>query len=694
MGAYESPTPIVDRSSGQNLAALQGTIAKSFAMSMQGYQARQKEIRFKKEKEDLRVDKLIKKGADDVTLMQRSVARTAANKNNKIREVDWAKFYEGDIREYEQLVEGLALGTSKNPGADKRRMNEIFGQVTNLTDSLGYISATTTIINKSLNGNTANKPGGIYTGEQANTIEAFSIFDGQMPGSRQPRKQDGQLVWDIFDGEGKLVETIDTALLQRLSDQDQSVVTTISDPNGNGEWNKQVINNGGNFFQITGTKDDGTPEYSTKVNSAGLNPEYLTPTKLAYTRKSDGSTTSVQMFESNYDKMMQNTKFAVNSEATVEGMFVTNKNRKSALGYANTQMQNIELTEENFINNPLFKGKYTKENLKEGDPIGGEVFAMINDSDNSGDYMFDLESNLTDEQKDIFNIMYQKHWLKNNVQADNIASSTLNSVTETQYNLNTFKDTLEKTYAKDPKYRIEKGKGRIDAGLVLTDMLNNDQVNNEALKDFIVVTQDVIDDQTDAFEADYLADLAETKDVRLGPTGQPILDKGDDNGPQRKEMEKQKEKYVKDLTKAINEGSIYDTKTDSVLTYDMMNAKIQKFQKEVLNDRTDPSVTPPITSTQPSVVETSVVETPVVKNSDVITSPNNTNDGYGDTPWSDRKLNPKEKREIQLELNPKWQKFRKQNKKKNTFVEFEKWFDSGRPKTLGTNDRGEEFDIS
>ena len=87
----------------------------------------------------------------------------------------------------------------------------------------------------------------------------------------------------------------------------------------------------------------------------------------------------------------------------------------------------------------MFKGKYTKENLKEGDPIGGEVFAMINDSDNSGDYLFDLESNLTDEQKDIFNVMYQKHWLKENVPSDNIKSSTTNTVTEARYNLNNFK---------------------------------------------------------------------------------------------------------------------------------------------------------------------------------------------------------------------------------------------------------------
>ena len=30
MGAYENPVPIVDKSSGQNLAALQGMVAKSF----------------------------------------------------------------------------------------------------------------------------------------------------------------------------------------------------------------------------------------------------------------------------------------------------------------------------------------------------------------------------------------------------------------------------------------------------------------------------------------------------------------------------------------------------------------------------------------------------------------------------------------------------------------------------------------
>ena len=693
MGAYENPVPIVDKSSGQNLAALQGMVAKNFAMGMQGYQARQKEIRLKKEKEDIRIGKILKKGEDEVTLMQRSVIRSQANKDNKFKKVDWPQFFEADISEYEKLSEGLALGTSKSPGDDKRRMNEIFGQVTNLTDSLGYISATANTINESLNGSTANKPGGIYTGEQADTIEAFSIFSGQIDGSRQPRKQDGKIVWDVFDGEGKLVETIDPALLSRLSDLDQSVVTTISNPNADGEWNKQQINS--TLLQSNGVDVNGKRIVSDRHNKQGIVPEFLIKSGIKIDRTNNGGYTSTQMYSADYNLMMQDSSFAVDSAAAVEGMFGgSGKNGKSAKAYGNTQMQNIKLTKENFINNPLFRNpdgsaKYTKENLVEGDPVGGEAFAMLNDSDNSGDYLFDLESNLTDPEKDIFNLMYQKKWLKENVQEKNIASITSNSSTKSEINLNNFKTVLKETYADDDKYKIEKGGSKINASAVLTDMLNNDAINNSALTDFLVVTEDVINQQKSNFEADYGNSLVQSGDADINPDGSTKYDRGADDGPQRQEMEKQKADLVKDLQKAIDEKSVYDKRTGAVLTYDMMNAKIQTKQKEALSTRTNPPTTPPTTAAPPAVTPPQVAPPPLPP-----PAPASSNDGYGEAPLSSYK-NYQDRKKIQKELNPEWTKFRKETKVKNTIAEFEKWFDSGRPsKPLGTNNKGEEFDIS
>ena len=695
MGAYENPVPIVNKSEGQNLAALQGMVAKNFAMGMQGYQARQKEIRLKKEKEEIRIGKILKKGEDEVTLMQRSVIKAQAGKDFKFKKVDWPQFFEADIREYEKLSESLALGTSESPGDDKRRMNEIFGQVTNLTDSLGYISATANTINESLNGSTANKPGGIYTGEQADTIEAFSIFSGQIDGSRQPRKEDGQTVWDVFDGEGKLVETIDPALLSRLSDLDQSVVTTISNPNANGEWNKQQINS--TLLQSNGVDANGKRIVSDRHNKQGIVPEFLIKSGVKTVRTNNGGYTSTQMYSADYNLMMQDSSFAVDSAAAVEGMFGgSGKTGKSAKAYGNTQMQNIKLTKENFINNPLFRNpdgsaKYTKENLVEGDPVGGEAFAMLNDSDNSGDYLFDLESNLTDPEKDIFNLMYQKKWLKENVQEKNIASITSNSSTKSEINLNNFKTVLKETYADDDKYKIEKGGSKINASAVLTDMLNNDAINNSALTDFLVVTEDVINQQKSNFEADYGNSLVQSGDAGRNPDGSTKYDKGADEGPQRTEMEKQKADLVKDLQKAIDEKSVYDKRTGAVLTYDMMNAKIQTKQKEALNTRTNPVVTPEETTTnEETIVEEAVVEEAVIPPP----PPPSSNDGYGEAPLSSYE-NYQERKKITKDLNPEWTKFRKQAKVKNTIAEFEKWFDSGRPsKPLGTNDKGEEFDIS
>ena len=154
-------------------------------------------------------------------------------------------------------------------------------------------------------------------------------------------------------------------------------------------------------------------------------------------------------------------------------------------------------------------------------------------------------------------------------------------------------------------------------------------------------------------------------------------------------MEKQKADLVKDLQKAIDEKSVYDKRTGAVLTYDMMNAKIQTKQKEALSTRTNPPTTPPTTAAPPAVTPPQVAPPPPPP-----PPPASSNDGYGEAPLSSYK-NYQDRKKIQKELNPEWTKFRKETKVKNTIAEFEKWFDSGRPsKPLGTNNKGEEFDIS
>ena len=577
MGAYESPTPIIDKSSGQNLAALQGMVAKNFAMGMQGYQAKQKEIRIKKEKEDAKVDKLLKQGDNEVTQMQLSVIKTAANPGVKFKKVNWPEFWAADIKRYEFLSDSIALGTSADPSADRAEMTNIFGQVTNLTNSLGYISGTAATINESFNGNNANKPGGVYTGENAGTIEAFRIFSGQNPGSRQPRKDEGELVWDIFDGEGKLVETINPAMLQRLSELNQDAVTTISNPNK--DFNEQITNS--NFYNVTGVNDKGAPLFLDTDNSAGLKREFLTESYIDVKPNANGGKTYTQMFSANKDLMMTDVDFAVMAQGTTEGMFVENKNSKGALGYANTQMQNIKLTKENFINNPLFKNKYTEKNLVEGDPIGGEAYAMIMDKENDG-YMFDMEGGLSAEKKDIYNLMYQKHWLNENVQAKNIKSSKPSQFTKAELNINNFKNVLKTTYVDNEKY--EMNNGSVNAAKVLQDMKINDQVDNNALVDFLVVTQKSIDEQTEAFEGQYMKDFVKMPGVKFDKKGAPIMDAG-----QRLKMNNAKKDLVKDMQRAMDTNSVFDTRTQAVLTYDMMNAKILKKQKETLQNRQDPT---------------------------------------------------------------------------------------------------------
>ena len=689
MGAYEDSVPIVNKSEGQNLAALQGMIAKNFAMGMQGYQARQKEIRIKKEKEDAIVDKALKQGDYEVSLMQRAVLKTEAGKDFKFKQVDWSKFYEGDIAEYERLSDAIALGTSESPSADRKRMSEIYGSVTNLTESLGYISATASTINESLNGATANKPGGVYTGEQASTIQAFRIFSGQMEGSTQPRRDEsGELLWDVIDGEGKLVETVDPSLLKRLSELNQSVVTTISNPNANFQQN--INDNTSGIFQADGKDNAGNITTSKKDNSAGINPDLLIPSGTKLVRSSDGkSYTYVQMYSTNYDKIMKNPDFAVMASSTVEGELKKDMNHKGFYGYANTQMQNIKLTKENFINNPQFRNpdgsaKYTEKNLVEGDPVGGEAFAMINDTDKSGDYMFDMEGELTDDKKDIINMMYQKHWLRQNVPAENIASSSPVTIDTDKQKADNFKNIVETTYVKD-EFIVD---GKIDAGKVLTDMYTNDAINNSALTDFLVVTKDVIDQQKSNFEANYGKSLVQSGDAGINPDGSTKYDKGADEGPQRAEMEKQRADLVKDLQKAFDEKNVYDKRTGAVLTYDMMNAKIQTKQKEALNNRANLIVTPEETATEEeTVIEEDVVEEDVIPPPPQTPPPTSSNDGYGEAPLSSYE-NYQDRKKIMADLNPEWKKFRKETKVKNTLAEFEKWFDSGRP--LAEND----FDVS
>ena len=87
-----------------------------------------------------------------------------------------------------------------------------------------------------------------------------------------------------------------------------------------------------------------------------------------------------------------NEEFNTVIDASIDGMLQTNKDNTSAIAFNNSQFKDITFDIKDFVNNPYFKGKYTKENLPE------EIKAALKDKDG---FQFDLNDPLDVETESL-----------------------------------------------------------------------------------------------------------------------------------------------------------------------------------------------------------------------------------------------------------------------------------------------------
>lgn len=545
--SYRNPQQYVDTTTAKSFQNLQQTIAGSFAGVAQSYaqaaERRRKENE-KKEEENKRTIKGINK---EVSNLRRTLNIT----DDKYKDTDWAEIYNPLIKEYEDLSNSIEFGTSENPSADRIRRDEIYASVAGLENSIANVASYVDgMDDKIMN---ADKQGGLYTGMDSNVFKGLSIFSQKLPGKRQPRFVDGnvkKLVWDVYDENDNLIQTFDAEKLQRIgTDLDELVITIPNQTEANKASKLEI----GSVFE---TKTGVNGEYfSGKIKSSYLDDGKIIDKQVA----ANGAvqyTTVRKVNKYGQNGIIFNEEFNTVIDASIDSMLQTNKDNTSAIAFNNSQFKNITFDVEDFVNNPYFKGKYTKENLPE------EIKAALKDKDG---IQFDLNDPLTDVEKDIFRVAYKKHYLDTEV--PNEVPGLTSNVSEKQLDTENLTSYLKNQY--DPKKHItKKNKSGVNASAYVQSLKNDERID-PAVKETIVPINALTLDKVKAI----------TKTTYINDNGI----EGDLTPVQQAELDANIKEVIKDYKDAENKGKAWDTKDNVAVTYDQVIDRISKRQKKLLD---------------------------------------------------------------------------------------------------------------
>jgi len=689
MGAYTNPEQDqVYKQYGQQTAKLQSDITQGFGMAAQGYATKLKERKKENEKKELENKRTLDGINKSVSKLQTSLSIS----DNKYKKVDWATVYNPLIQEFEDLSKAIEFGTSSDPSADRKRRDQITASVAGITNSVTNFDSYIAGMDKKLQA--AGKQGGIYEGMDSSLFKGLSIFGQKLPGSRQPRFVDGdmdKLVWDVFDEEGALVQTFDAAKLERITAGLDELVIIIPDDTKNVEeitkdLDSSIFNNvlsAGGKVSIN-TKNPikkNFIEYGPPKSVRGQNTEY-------YYSEQEGI---VNKFGSG--GMMFDPAISKQTDAASAGILGGQANNTGAIAFQNSQFKDIKYTKEDFINNPMLTkpdpdnpGKmisiYNEQNIKENDPIGGEVWAAINDAEGDGvpGVQFDLADPLTNQEKDIFQVGYKKNYLTKNVQStvESLKSNTPRARAES----NQFNNYVETNYGGNSKFSK---KGVFNASAAFKAMQNDPQIDSSKFTGFEIPTKGRVDAVRKAVEADYIEVLRKNDNLAT-KNGEPDLDE-----PQATDLLNRQNAAIAEYEKAVTDNKIWDKKNQTALTFDQFKTNFK--QTKLIPERN----TPPIN------VEDDVDEEEVDVEETVETPPNGAMTPPGLTE-PERKLRKeynlpdgaldfnkipfKKRKQIQKEFNPDWKVFKRNTDVDNTIEEFEKWFNSGMPSGDGEEYKG------
>jgi len=545
--SYRNPQQYVDTTTAKSFQNLQQTIAGSFAGVAQSYAQAAERRRKENEKKEEENKKTIKGINKEVSNLRRTLNIT----DDKYKDTDWADVYNPLIKEYEDLSNSIEFGTSENPSADRIRRDEIYASVAGLENSIANVASYVDgMDDKIMN---ADKQGGLYTGMDSNTFKGLSIFSQKLPGKRQPRFVDGnvkKLVWDIYDEDDNLIQTFDAEKLQRIgTDLDELVITIPNQAEANKASKLEI----GTVFE---TKNGVNGEYfSGKIKSSYLDDGKIIDKQVA----ANGAvqyTTVRQVNKYGENGIIFNEEFNTVIDASIDGMLQTNKDNTSAIAFNNSQFKNITFDIEDFVNNPYFKGKYTKDSLPE------EIKAALKDKDG---FQFDLNDPLTDVEKDIFRVAYKKHYLDTEV--PNEVPGLTSNVSEKQLDTENLTSYLKNQY--DPKKHItKKNKSGVNASAYVQSLKNDERIDPAVRETIIPINASTLDRVKAEAKVLYINDN-EIKG-ELTPT-------------QQAELDLNIKETIKQFKDGENKGKAWDTKDKVAITYDQVIDRISKRQKKLLD---------------------------------------------------------------------------------------------------------------
>jgi hypothetical protein len=362
MGAYENPQGYIDTQSGQAYRDLQNSISNIVSNIGAQYQERQKRIR-----------EIGLKVGEEESAMYRKLADTQQSNPT----VNFEELYRPKIKEYAALRTSILNGTSPDPSADRMKADSIFASVSNIKESLVDLSSEG-FLDKY---NKIGGPGGYALGENdPNVINAMLIFTNKLPGVKKGRFADNdpnKFVWDVYDKDNKLVQTLSAEQLKKTA-------------NGNGLL-KTIPDAAGTIDNIKSTT---TNVFETKDNIATgfIKPEYLI-TDAPFDKEIPGKKTTLidgvaydqKQYTPSYkidkERIAMDPNFDAIVKAKADGLMGESNTGIDAIIFNNTYFKNMPgfqlmdadkpITDEE--RNKFFENfkKYTLDSIPDSQPIPG-----------------------------------------------------------------------------------------------------------------------------------------------------------------------------------------------------------------------------------------------------------------------------------------------------------------------------------
>ena len=553
--SYTNPQQFVPQQYAQQNQRLQDTIAGTTAKIGAQYAQQQKELRAEN-KRTTKENKTIKGKINDRALR---LLTSVGDIDNANPSVDFASTYEPLIEQYKSLSESVAFGTSEDPVADQKRIDDIYSSVSKITGTMSNLVSFTENFSSQMD--TIGEPGGLFSGNDPSLIEGLSIMTSKLDGKRVPKFKDpndlNSFVWEIYNKEGDLVYEFSQERLEQISQGIDELVTTV--PITQDENNKAKIANKDIFV---------TKETNGKFAATGeIQDAFLGKMELGaeQNRDSKGNATYSRRKKINKDAIYVDSNFNTTMDSAIANVLGDGQTDRSAVALYNTSFNKIDFTEEDFRKG--LNGKYAKGELPK------EIQEVINDKENDG-YEMDFSKNLEPWQKEVFNVAYKKNFLKNDVPEYQNVKGTFTQRVEgdptiseqRQIETQNLTSYLKKQY--DPKkHTTKKNKSGINANAYVQSLQDDERIDpavKETIKPINALTLDKVKAIT---KATYINENKITGDLT------PI---------QQAELDSNIKQTIKDYKDAENQGKAWDTKDNVAVTYDQVIQRIADRQEKLL----------------------------------------------------------------------------------------------------------------